>query len=294
MKKPMKYLILFLLLMATSVMAQEPDTSSALFSLREAERNFAKESVMIGRNAAFAKNVAEESALFTDKWITNGKQFSKERKAAPVVLKWEPEFMDISASGDFGISTGPWEVQEYRPNTAALATGYFLTVWKKQSDGEWKVILDGGSETPAVKSPQHRTSYPSGADKAVKNPPLMDVGILSKELSDKDKQILENWKKSPVPSTYISFLEPDARMQLNGHLPTTNKDSINSFITSLDKTLIWDTSGSGAARSGDLGYTYGLLRVQGTAAVKKGHYVRIWKKLSGDSWKIELEMINFD
>ena len=290
----MKYFILFPLLMATSVMAQEPDSSSALFSLREAERIFAKESVMIGRNEAFVKNFAEESAIFTDKWITNGKQFSKERKASPLVLKWEPEFLDISASGDFGISTGPWEVQEYRPNTAALATGYFLTVWKKQSEGEWKVILDGGSETPAVMNPQHTISFPSGADKAVKNPPVVNTGFLSKELSDRDKQILAIWEKSPLPSTYISFLERDARIQLKGHLPTTNKDTINSFINSFDKTLIWETSGSGAASSGDLGYTYGLLKILGAPKVRKGHYVRIWKKLSGDSWKIELEMMNFD
>jgi ketosteroid isomerase-like protein len=290
----MKYFVLLPFLMATSVMAQEPDSSSALFSMREAESNFAKESVMIGRNAAFVKNFADESVLFTDKWITNGKQFSKERKASPLVLKWEPEFMDISASGDFGISTGPWEAQEYRPNTAALATGYFLTVWKKQSDGNWKVILDGGSETPAVKNPQHRISFPSGADKAVKNPPVMNTGLLSEQLSDRDKQFLAIWEKSPYPSTYLLYLETNARIQMKGHLPTINKDSINLFISNLDKTLIWETSGSGAASSGDLGYTYGLLRIQGTPIKRNGHYVRIWRRLSGDSWKIEMEMINLD
>src|SRR5664280_2588226 len=105
-------------------MAQEPDSTSALFSLRETEKNFARSSVMIGRNAAFAEYFADESVIFTDRWITNGKQFSKNQKASPVVLKWEPEFMDISGSRDFGISTGPWEVQEYRPNTLPLCLLY--------------------------------------------------------------------------------------------------------------------------------------------------------------------------
>jgi ketosteroid isomerase-like protein len=290
----MKYFHLFPLLIASSVMAQEPDSSSALFRMREAELNFAKESVLSGRNAAFVKNFADESVLFTDKWITNGKQVSKERKASPLVLKWEPEFMDISDSRDFGISTGPWEVQEYRPNTAPLATGYFLTVWKKQSDGEWKVILDGGSETPAVRNPQHKISFPAGADKPVKNPPVINSGISSNELSDRDKQILSIWEKSPLPTTYISFLEPNARLQLKGHLPTTNPDTIKSLISRLDKTLTWESAGSGAAGSGDIGYTYGILRIQGIPKGSKGHYVRIWKRLPGDNWKIELEMMNFD
>ena len=155
----MKTLFIIPLLLATSLAAQEPDSTSSLFNMREAERNFAKASVMIGRNAAFTENFAEESVIFTDKWLTNGKQFWLGRKPAAVVLKWEPEFMDIAGSGDFGISTGPWESQEYRPNTEPLSTGYFLTVWKKDSNGTWKVILDAGSSTPPKTSMPHSFSY---------------------------------------------------------------------------------------------------------------------------------------
>jgi len=90
-------------------MAQEPDSTSALFNMREAERNFAKASVMYGRNAAFVENLQMSLFFSLTKWITTGKQFSKDRKASPVVLKWEPEYMDIAASRDFGISTGPWK-----------------------------------------------------------------------------------------------------------------------------------------------------------------------------------------
>ena len=82
----MKYYLLLPLLFASTVMAQEPDSSSAIFSMRETERNFARASVAIGRNAAFAEYFAEKSVLFTDKWISNGKRYSKERKADPLSL----------------------------------------------------------------------------------------------------------------------------------------------------------------------------------------------------------------
>ena len=163
----MKSLLFLPLFFASSVLAQEPDSSSSLFSMREAEWNFARQSVMFGRNAAFVENLAEYSVMFTAKWVTNSLQLWKERKAVPVVLKWEPEFMDIAASRDFGISTGPWEAQEFRPNTKPLSTGYFLTVWKKQSDGVWKVILDAGSDTPPVKDTPHKFVFPAGADKDI-------------------------------------------------------------------------------------------------------------------------------
>jgi ketosteroid isomerase-like protein len=287
-------LLLLILLPAMSVMAQEPDSSSALFNMREAERNFARASAMIGRNAAFAENFADESVIYTEKWITNGKQFSKDRKASPVVLKWEPEFMDISDSRDFGISTGPWEAQEYRPNTAPVATGYFLTVWKKQSDGVWKVILDGGSTTPVLKGSRHNFSFPAGADKTLPEPPMINVALSCKELVDRENQILSDWKKSSLSFTYASFLAPDARMQLNGHVPSTNSDTINLWIAHLDKKLTWKSVGSGAATSGDLGFTYGLLEITGNPEVTKGHYVRIWRKHSGTDWKIVLEMMNLN
>ena len=290
----MKYFFLFPLLLATSVMAQEPDSSSALYNMREAERNFARASVMFGRNAAFAENFADESAIFTDKWLTNGKQFSKERKAVPIVLKWEPEFMDISASRDFGISTGPWEAQEYRPNTVPVSTGYFLTVWKKQPGGDWKVILDAGSNTPVIKDSKHTFTFPAGADKIVTNPPVMDAGSLSRELLEREKQFLTKWKNSPLASTYSSFLASNARMQLNGHLPTTNTDTIDVWIAHLDKTIEWKSSGAGAATSGDLGFTYGILEIPDTPIATKGQYVRIWRKQSGNDWKIVLEMLNID
>jgi ketosteroid isomerase-like protein len=288
----MKAIFLFPLLLATSLMAQEPDSTSALFSMREAERNFARSSVMIGRNAAFAEYFADESVIFTDKWITNGKQFSKDQKASPVVLKWEPEFMDISASRDFGISTGPWEVQEYRPNTPPLFTGYFLTVWKKESDGTWKVILDGGSTTPPLKNINHSFSFPSGADKSIPNPPVINNELLRKELMDRESQFTAEWGKNPEAATYMSFLAGEARLQLSGHLPATNTDTITVQISGLAKRMVWKPVGAGAASSGDLGFTYGLLEISGASVLTKGHYVRIWKKLNGADWKIILEMIN--
>jgi ketosteroid isomerase-like protein len=286
-------LLPLLLFLSSSVVAQEPDSSSALFKMREAEQNFAKASVMFGRNAAFVENFAEESILFTDKWITGGKQFSKDRKAAPFVLKWEPEYMDIADSRDFGISTGPWEVGEYRPGTPPLFTGYFLTVWKKQADGVWKVILDGGGTTPAIKDPKHKFLFPSGADKPAPNLPVINIELSCKELLDREKQILGEWERSPVPSTYTKFLSPNVRIQFSGHLPTTDADTINSLIAHFDKNLIWKSSGSGAATSGDMGFTYGLLEIPGKPEVIKGHYVRIWKRQPGADWKIVLEMMNF-
>jgi ketosteroid isomerase-like protein len=249
---------------------------------------------MLGRNAAFVKNFAEVSVIFTDKWLTNGKQYWKNRKNVPVVLKWEPEYLDIAQSRDFGISTGPWEAQDYRPNSPVLSSGYFLTVWKKQTNGAWKVILDAGSETPPVRDAKHNVSFHVGADKLVANPPLVSSGKSAKDILGQEKSDLMDWKKKSEAITYLSFLENGARLQRNGHLPSTNTDTIKAWVNKTDNNLNWNSIGAGAASSGDMGYTYGLLESQGNPTTVKGHYVRIWKKSPESKWKIAIEMMNFD
>jgi ketosteroid isomerase-like protein len=289
----MKYLLLLSLLIAPAIMAQEPDSSSAIFGMREAERNFAKASMAIGRNSAFAEYFAEKSLLFTDRWITNGKQYSRERKPSPVALKWEPEFMDIAASGDFGVSTGPWEVQEYRPNTLPLATGYFLTVWKKEPGGQWRVILDGGSETPVTKNLSHKFSFPGEAGKIAENHTQNAIAS-SEELAKVEKQLMDDRAKNPDPAVYTRYLAPNPRIQLKGHLPTTDRDSIVKFISGLNKSMVWKSSGSETASSGDMGFTYGTLLTNGDSNSVRGHFVRIWRKQPVTGWKIMIEMINPD
>ena len=290
----MRPIILIFLIASLPVLAQKPDSTSALNSMLNAELGFAQSSVMHGRNAAFVENFAEESVVFSSKWITNGRQIFRERKESPVVLKWEPEFMDISLSRDFGISTGPWEMQDYHPNTEPLSTGYFLTVWKKQPDGVWKVILDAGSETPPPVVNHHRISFPPAADKTVTNAPKNSAPKASAELLEREKQILGIWKSNPVPSTYASFLEADVRIQIGGELPKIKRDSINTWLLKLNKSLSWTSVGCNAAPSGDIGFTYGLFETHNVKSNTSGHYVRIWKKQSDGKWLITLEMMDTD
>jgi ketosteroid isomerase-like protein len=290
----LNYKFFFLLLIVTPLRAQEPDSSSAIFQMREAELNFARESVMYGRNAAFARNMAERSVIFTDKWITNGGEYSKGLKPVPVVLKWEPEFMDIAESRDFGVSTGPWEAQEYRPNTAPLYTGYFLTVWKKSPGGKWQVILDGGSMTPQRTGNKHEFHFPPGSDRSAGNPPVKDISLTSQELLSREEQFLGLWILNPVPAVYKSFLSPHVRLQKNGYLPSSDPDTISLRTKQIVKSLRWSTTGSDAAGSGDMGVTYGIFESRSEKGGAKGHYVRIWRKLADNKWYIIIEMMNTD
>jgi ketosteroid isomerase-like protein len=57
-------------------------------------------------------------------------------------LTWKAERVEVAASGDLAYSYGPWEQTELRVGTPRVSKGTYVAVWKKQSDGTWKVLVD--------------------------------------------------------------------------------------------------------------------------------------------------------
>jgi ketosteroid isomerase-like protein len=64
-------------------------------------------------------------------------------------LTWKPSQADVSTSGDLGYT---WGRYEYRDRAAdgrsVVETGSYVTIWRRQADGSWKVVLDGGTPDP--------------------------------------------------------------------------------------------------------------------------------------------------
>jgi ketosteroid isomerase-like protein len=61
-------------------------------------------------------------------------------------LTWQPTMAFASAAGDLGYTLGNW--QSIRRDTAGRAqviTGKYVTIWRRQADGSWKVVFDGGN-----------------------------------------------------------------------------------------------------------------------------------------------------
>lgn len=122
---------------------------SFLYSL---EAKFARDTAQ-GGGAAFAKWFAPDAVT-----LSNGK--------APVIgqaaiaatanwtpsqyqLTWTPDGARMSAVGDMGFTWGHYEGRSKdRDGTPIITTGRYMTIWKKQPDGSWKVELDASNEAP--------------------------------------------------------------------------------------------------------------------------------------------------
>jgi ketosteroid isomerase-like protein len=71
-------------------------------------------------------------------------------------ISWKPLRAVISASGDLGFTVGSYEVtKDSGQGKKAAGSGKYVTIWRKQPDGGWKVTFDSGVQDtpPAGKAP---------------------------------------------------------------------------------------------------------------------------------------------
>jgi ketosteroid isomerase-like protein len=127
----------------------------AQLELMEADRAFAQETADRGIDGwldAFADDGVE---------LPNGQPIAKGKAAvravmAPLLtdpttkLRWEPESASVSASGDLGYTLGYATVSKVGPSGGEVTVGKlkYLTVWKRQVDGHWRVAAEVGTADP--------------------------------------------------------------------------------------------------------------------------------------------------
>ena len=93
------------------------------------------------------------AAFFTNDGILQGggapeaRGHAAIRANAPGAVKWIASEGDVSACGDLGYSLGTFTAtsSDSAENTAET-TGKYVTIWKKQEDGSWKVAVDAFSD----------------------------------------------------------------------------------------------------------------------------------------------------
>lgn len=71
------------------------------------------------------------------------------------LLHWEP-LEGLAGSGDdFGVTWGVWELHPDGDRTTPPAgRGTYVTVWQRNADGNWRGVLDMGTDDPSYQPPQ--------------------------------------------------------------------------------------------------------------------------------------------
>ena len=81
--------------------------------------------------------------------IKEAEKFAASHPDTSFSITWKPVRAELATSGDMGYTFGGWTVKtKKKDGTDTTFYGDYLTVWKKQADGSWKYVADGGNSTP--------------------------------------------------------------------------------------------------------------------------------------------------
>ena len=129
----------------------------AIDEIREADQNFSILSEKQGIAKAFTTYASDDVIKLNDGaaptigFDSLRAQMSR-LPADGSVLTWQVLKADAAQSGELGYTFGQWMLTK-KDNSVkrTVSYGVYMTVWKRQRNGQWRFVLDGGNSTPEPK-----------------------------------------------------------------------------------------------------------------------------------------------
>jgi ketosteroid isomerase-like protein len=272
------------------------DLAAARAALADTERAFSRLSRQQGMRTAFLAYLADDAVIFRPGPVP-GRAFVEARPSPAIELTWRPVYVEVAASGDLGYTTGPYEVRSTDPaKSAEIDRGYYVTMWRKQADGAWKVAVDIGVETPPPAAPE---GGEIGHGRIAGGPPPAGQGAADsarRDLLAAERAFGGDAGAHGARAAYLTAMADEARFYRDGAPPAVGREAAAKLLgAGKQRATSWKVTEAAAASSGDLGYAYGETAVMDTGAPRRirtpGLYFRIWERQGNGRWKIVLDLV---
>jgi ketosteroid isomerase-like protein len=254
----------------------------------EAERAFAARALVVGWKQSFLEFFDDSAVGFDEGRAGSAKEQVRASPDPPKdqQLIWEPRYGDIAGSGELGYLTGPVRnILPSRNNGQPRHSTYF-SIWRRQRDGAYRVVMDVGTPTPRpvpfspgfARAP-HANRFAGDYDD--RTPPLSAAD-----------SVMNSALRSSQAAAYRERLAPGARLHRNNRMPLVGDRAITGWLASQPRYLAADSRYAEAARSGDLGYTWGtyIIAGRGTTPREEGFYTRVWVRERNGQWRIAADI----
>lgn len=116
----------------------------------------------------------------------------------------------------------------------------------------------------------------------------------TEEIIKADEAFSDLSKKEGMKKAFIEYIDNDGVLLRPGRPPIIGANAIDflSQVNDSSYTLTWSPAGAGIAASDDLGYSYGIYKLELKDTVVRGTYVSVWKKQKDGKWKFVLDSGN--
>lgn len=239
-----------------------------------AERAFAADGLALGVKQSFLKHSAPTAIVLNPEPQLAQAVYGAAPDGGKTRLVWWPLWAGIARSGDLGFTTGPYTVND-KPGA------WYFTVWARQPDGGWKWLYDGGPPSDTTGAP------PKDSPVAYARPAGRAAGSPAKAMAEvtKAEGLLAFDAKTDVKAAYLAALAADGRIVGSRARPPASRAEVETELATRPTTIRFSPLGGEASAAGDLAWTYGMAQWETGGAVKRGHYVRIWRD-DADGWRL--------
>lgn len=243
-------------------------------SLADAERAFSASSEKNGITASFVEFLDDSCVMF-DPGPVNGKALYRRRKENGAYLVWSPTFVVAAASGDLGLSAGPWVYRRAKGDSSA-SYGHYFSLWKRNSSGIWKVVLDDGINYAEIEKRSEQEEITA----------LPVQGTVKSKTSagtifELERAFNAASQAGGIRSAYLKYSSENIHLYRKGSFPISTKDEAIRSIGQEAKGRRYIPIDAAVSSSGDIGYSYGYSIDQKNDT---SSFVRVWTNVNG--WKI--------
>jgi ketosteroid isomerase-like protein len=259
----------------------------------ETEASFSRMSEEKGIREAFAAFIADDGILFRPHAVI-GKKWMHEHPLPSSntrpLLSWQPIYAFISRSGDLGYTTGPWQYKNDIKDAKASAFGNFMTIWKKQAEGNWRFVLDLGISHPEPML-QAKPTFPRAV---IGRFAAVDVDATRAALLNEEREFSKASADLGAAEAFLLKADVGVRVYRENQMPFVGRSAGAKAMYPLSTVWTWAPAFADVSRAGDLAYTYGTyeLRDKKTNAItENGNYARVWKRVAG-MWRVVIDVAN--
>lgn len=264
----MKYCF-FYVLCFLSVSSQAQKNITALI---HSERSFASYTISNGIKKGFLQFLDSTGVIFPGADAVNGAAFHRKSPGNAASLQWGPEYAVISASGDFGFTTGPYHLRRSDKDTIS-GRGQYSSVWHINQQGEWKVLADMGIRYTDTRSVPDYVSELDLKKVSTKTFTLEEVKKIDRQLNEELKE--------KGNAAYGPYLTAQSWFNITNHTPVMGARDIGDVLKTIPTAPILEYVNGGIASSHDLAFTYGKS--------DKSPYLRVWTKQAA-GWVLLLQV----
>jgi ketosteroid isomerase-like protein len=256
---------------------------SAAHQIIQNELAFSHMAVQKGTRTAFLEFLSNDCLMFTPLPVNGMKLYQNvaERKG---ILSWKPTYVEISTSEDFGISTGPWEYRKESISDTAIRYGHFFSIWKKESSGKWKVILDDGLSYGKSELKNEELSIVKPKNIQSKNSHSLENERVA--MLDTENLFCNAIQESGIELAMTKYSSENIRLYRADKFPIKGKLNVQKNSKQDNSSILYNPLEAQISSAGDLGFTCGIAI---SSEKDTSNFVRVWRKEKG--WKIAFDIL---